>query len=569
MKRYGRRLVIFSFLIYILSFTGILAYEYFMFEGKRLLLSYRTPWVIDQALITLAELFIPLQITAVVLSYGLGPKKKESELPVLDPFHRIIRPALVFFIVITAVFTVLCEGIVPGSHTRQQELLYKTTVARNLLEKSASARSEGRYREAYDYLDEYLKLDPENEEYIQAQNELMDMIIKTREDAQPGRVAPAEEQDHIRPAMSAEEFIREARQFFDRGDYFSAHYYATVAYRTDPSRTDADRLAKQSWRMINKLEPSAQETEQYRLYQQKKQGFEALAAGQALEAYYLFTRLEKEYPLDPDITKYLEQSKKAVRTISFFRDELERTSRYPGTRHLVFLNSQDDTTREIVYIDTLKSIREGDYLFDIEVLAFTAQGTVLYHFTAPYGKIIQQRLVTLCIDRESDSDYYSADYITGSRPEAERDILPLTIPPGMMPHFSVEKGFLSRISLPVLWDLGKVYAEFGMRKEMVNIEITARLMKPFAFLLFSFLALAFCWAMRPDVRRPGFAAFILIPLVPAVTYYLLILYYYLARLFNGFLLVSLGFTPALVALVVVQGLFLTLVFLYLAGQSTE
>lgn len=569
MKKHGRRLIIFSIALYALTFAVLVVRAFIMFEGKRLLLSFRTPWIIDQALISLVSLLIPLQITAVVLSYGLGAKREEAEFLTLHPFHRVIKPAMIFFIIMTAAFTFLSEVIVPGAHSRLQERLYTTSVARNLWEQSESAMAEGRHREAYDYLEEYLELDPENEDVIKKQNKLMDQIIEQRAGIRTEQDDPEEEEDRIHPGMSAEEYLVEAKRFFDRGDYFSAHYYANLAYASDPSRLDADQLAKKSWRMINELAPSTQDAEQFALHRQKKLGFEALIAGRALEAYYLFTRLAGEYPRDPDITTYLAQSREAARNISFFRDELERTNRFPGIRHLVFLNTREETRREIIFIDTFKPVREGYYLFDIEVLSFTDGGNILYHFTAPYGKIINNRLVTLCIDREEEESTFAATYLSGTRPEAERNSIPLSISPEMMRNFTAEKEFLIRSGLPLLWDLRKIYADFGMRKETIDIEITTRLMKPFAFLLFAFLALAFSWAMRPENERPGFFAYPLIPLIPAVSYFLLVLYYYAARLFNGFLLITLGFVPTLAAIVLVQGLFLAVVFIYLAGQSTE
>lgn len=569
MKKHGRRLIIFSITLFALAFAGLVIRAFIMFEEKRLLLAFRNPWIIDQAIISLAALLIPLQITAVVLSYGLGSKREEAEFLALHPFHRVVKPAMIFFIIMTAAFTLLSETVVPGAHTRLQERLYTTSVARNLLEQSKEAKAEGRYRESLDFLDEYLELDPENETWLEEHDKLTDMMIDQRAGTRTEQDDPEEEEDRIKPGMSAEEYFQEAGRFFDQGDYFSAHYYANLAYQADPDRLDADQLAKKSWRMINELTPSAQDAEQFALHRQKKQGLEALTAGRALEAYYLFTRLAREYPQDPDITTYLAQSSEAAKNISFFYDELEQTTRYPGIRHLVFLNTREETRREIIFIDTLKSVRKGNYLFGIEVLAFTDGGNVQYHFTAPYGKIINSRLVTHCIDREEEDLSFTAEYLSGGRPEAERNIIPLNISPEMMRNFTAEKEFLSRSGLPLLWDLKKIYAEFGMRKETIDIEITARLMKPFAFLLFAFLALAFSWAMRPPNRRPGFLAYPLIPLIPAVGYFLLTLYYYAARLFNGFLLITLGFVPTLAAIVLVQGLFLTVVFIYLAGQSTE
>ena len=573
MKRYGRRLVLVSIALHLLVFAGGILYAYLMFEEKRLLLSFRMPWVTREALILFCGFFIPVQITAVVIAYGLGTKKEEAEFLALNPFHHIIKPAMIFFIIITAVFSTLREGVVPGAHEHQQAMLYRTKTARNLIEKSDAARAEGEYREAFNYLEEYLDIDPENREQIQAQNELMDRIIEDRKNEQAQDEAPAEAVKKIKPGMTAGEFMEEAGTFFDEGDYFSAHYYATLAYSTDPSRTDADRLAKRAWRMINEITPSPLETERYELHLQKKKGFEALTAGHALEAYYLFTRLIKDYPLDPDIDTYLEESKQAVKNISFFSDELEKTTAFPGTGDIVFLNSHDEDNREIIFIGKLVSIREGYYLFNVEVLAFDRNGETAYHLKAPYGKIINNnshdRIVTLCIDRENESAFYSAQYLAGGRSEAERNIIPLNIGVDMMENFSAEKGFLSRISLPYLWNLGKVYADYGMRKEIVDIEMLDRLMKPFALLLFSFLTLALSWSLRPVSGRPGFLAYPLILLIPLVAHGVLTLYYYAARLLNSFLLLTLGFAASLAAVILVQGLFLTLVFIYLAGQSTE
>ncbi|MBN2050565.1 MAG: hypothetical protein JW760_08990, partial [Spirochaetales bacterium] len=469
----------------------------------------------------------------------------------------------------TALFTFLSEVFVPRAHMRQDDRRHKTTTARNLLEQSALAREEQRYRDAYNHLLEYLVIDPENTVQLLEADKLMDRIIEDRRETNLEPEELIEEPSPIKPAMTAEEYVEAARSSFDKGDYLSAHYYASIAFQIDPLRQEADELARRAWRKVNELQPSTYEMERYRLHEQKKKGIQALLADRSLEAYYLFAGLKEEYPLDPDVNIYLEESRKAVGNISFFLDEMERMSSVPGVRQIMFRNTPAEEDRELVYIDTYIPAKEGFYLFNVEVLSFTEGGKILFHYTAPYGKIINGRLVTLAVDREDKSEYYEAVYITGSRPEAERNILPLHLSPEMITHCSIRQDFLATASLPELFNLAKVFDSFGLKKEPVEREMLFRILRPFTLLVFGFFTLALSWSLRPTKNRPGVLAYLFVFLLPLVFHILLSLYYYGAELFYGFFLLLAGPTITLAMLILLQGLLLVAAFLYLAGQTTD
>ena len=67
-----------------------------------------------------------------------------------------------------------------------------------------------------------------------------------------------------------------------------------------------------------------------------------------------------------------------------FAQQMDVLFAVPGSENLVFINR--DSPREVVRIGKLLNTSDGVYIKDFEFLRTNAQGQVLLHWTAPYGR---------------------------------------------------------------------------------------------------------------------------------------------------------------------------------------
>ena len=98
------------------------------------------------------------------------------------------------------------------------------------------------------------------------------------------------------------------------------------------------------------------------------------------------------------------------------------------------------------------------------------------------------------------------------------------------------------------------------------MELLMRLAHPLLFLVLSLLAVSFGWTYRARyLGRPPLITYILIPLLPFLASLVTTLVVHAHRILLGFFLIALGFTSALALLIVMEGIFLTLSLVLLAG----
>jgi hypothetical protein len=126
------------------------------------------------------------------------------------------------------------------------------------------------------------------------------------------------------------------------------------------------------------------------------------------------------------------------------------------------------------------------------------------------------------------------------------------------------------MSISEMWRLRERLGSYGLARQSLSVEMTMRLVMPFAFLIISILATALGWAMR--VREGGrlpAAGIVLMPLLPVVLALMSLLYLHAHRVIIGFTVIGFGLTVAFVALAALQLVLLAVSLVLLAGQSSR
>jgi hypothetical protein len=125
--------------------------------------------------------------------------------------------------------------------------------------------------------------------------------------------------EELSEGQTTDQIMEKARFFFDSGNYYSSYYWASLAQKLDPNRSDAKSLAVESINKITANELNAAEKEARDFYRKKHDGYTALLNRDYLTAYYIFNDLSKKYPEDKDVAEYLAKSKQSSMCCHFLR----------------------------------------------------------------------------------------------------------------------------------------------------------------------------------------------------------------------------------------------------------
>ena len=569
MNKVTSRLIITLIISYLVLAILGLVISAFGYPGDAVISDFQLGWIIASAFEFFMANLVTMHIFAVALCYSVFADDPTEAGDPSGRFLEIIRgPVVVVMIVLVVV--VLLQGIVlPIAANARMSYEARSERAMEWLDEARENRAEEDWQSAATAFANYLALVPEDpevtEEYdaASAQAEIARQDSQ-REDLQP---APSAGLNPIREE-SVVELVHRAERLLEAEDYFSAHYFATLALQMDPNREDAAALAARAWNRIRNVELSDNEREQLSVFEAKQRGYQAYQTGEYVEAYYIFEDLRQRYPRDPDVQEFYPLILAEARDVSFFIDEARDAQAAPGVHRILFRNRFEPDLREFVSFDRLVETRQGTFAYGIEVIAYR-DGRILYQAAAPYGKFLGSNLVTLAIDREDAAVFFDADYVRGEPLDGTPNSFELT--PDLDEIFDLSSAnSLSGMSVPDLLRVADVLDRFGYQGEPARMELLMHLFEVFSLVILSFLAMAVGWRMRSRyLARPPIAALLLLPLLPLMVSYLYQLYEYAARIVIGTLVLASGMSVAIGVFVTIQAVMLVVSMMLLALQATE
>jgi hypothetical protein len=564
------------FLFYLLAFGVFFFYSIFTFPGY--LPTFQWPFVWTSSFLLFMRYCIPVTVAAVAVAYSLLPTAETVRMRAgRQPFARLVSSHLTTFIALTVVYTALVLGLHPLAVRNMERFDSLTLEARVFKEKAEAALAEEDRDTALANYQRYLAIDNDNRRIMKLVSDLqMEMIAdrsepprEVRQDLEPMRIKDLAE------GRESYELLEMAESYYEREDYFSAHYYANLAYQIDPNSRDARRLAARAREMIASKDLSKLDVEEMRLFERKREGYEYFINGEYLKAYHVFRELQDIYPQDADVISYLNKSEERLSRETFFLDEAEQIDTLPGATELLFVNYREEDEREIVFIGKLAGIDAGIFCKDIEVLRFSAQG-LLYHYYAPYGKLRDGTLNLHGVDRIAGDREAVPRYLSGAT-RLRRERLPymLSVEPTLEQLPTLKGGKAASASAEslgffTLWQARRQIASYGYLESSISAEILRRLLLPFSFLVLCLLSVAVGWRFQARFfARLHWILFVFMPLFPIVAISLTGLYLHAQKILLAFVLLRLGFSISLIVFLVLQGLLLLISMIILAGQRTD
>ncbi|HVO38562.1 MAG TPA: LptF/LptG family permease [Spirochaetia bacterium] len=553
----------FLFAFYVLGFGVLFLWALVGFSPQTILPSQRWMYALVRGFTLFMEYLLPIHAAAIAVGASLSGNRMTGS--PAEPFSRVVSSTLVTFLLLSIAYTLAFEIGYPAALRRLEDMQASTAMARQLRAQAELLQKNGDYRSSLDMVERYLLIDRDSRDMTQMKVTLESQAAR-KEAPAPARSPAGADQA---PTLSAQALVEKAKYYATRGDWFSAHYYAQKASALDPRRIDALQLASEASQKISGLAASQPDAASARTFQEKRDAYLQLTGGNFLAAYYSFVRLAAKYPRDTDVATYLGEASREVSKVSFFLDEARRVEPMPGTQQILFFNAGGQDALEAVAIGRMIQIREGTYFLDVEAVRYDGSGRVVWHLTAPYGKLENGTILLRCIDRSDPGVQFLPVYLTGSRPAQERNFLAVQPSEEELRYLSASPNALADMGPVELWRMRESLPGMGRSRAALTVELMMKLVMPFAFLILSLISLAMGWAFR--VRggaRPGAFGVILTPLVPVALAVFSLLYLYGHRVILGFTVLAFGLTAAVIVGAALELVLLVGALTLLAGQSS-
>lgn len=564
--------------VYGASLLFFFGFNLLAFPEKLYLIPYRARWTFINTFIQFVDTLIPVQCAAILsLCTFIPPPTPSIGRENNDGSSaKLISTSLAVFIALGVIFVVANEGLVPSLRGKLSGWRYQTEVARNYLHMAEDAKRSGKLKQGEAYLIYYLTIDPGSRH---ADSELRE--IRKQMGSQTDQSDGVETDRSYRLSeLTPGEFMRKAKDSEDEEDYITAYYYAKLAVAgSRPGTRDHIELqehATRIWDKLSSLTDNREDLESRWRFEVKTVAFNDLSSQDVTaipRAYYTFRMLLDSDPTDAEARRYLEETRKKLRKIAFFTDEVAEIGIMPGVTDVFFVNSAaDDPYTELVSFGKIIATGNGTYVQDIEVIRFEKGGGLECHFTASYGKIMTDKEGRLSVFLRGAHPEFPAGgmlplVVVGPEDFACPEIVPIQINPAQTVPLSGGEWRFSELGLRRLWRNLDTLTALGYREEPLQIEILFKIGSLFGFLILSIASLALGWKFRSPDGLPPILTLAILPVFPFACYFIAEVYLYLHRLLIGTALLAWGFGIAAAALLAIEIILLFAATVLLAGTT--
>ena len=459
---------------------------------------------------------------------------------VIDPYDLggtgrlmpAIRSVLIGILIVGLVNGLWFGLFGPSVHMRLDRIAYRSDVARSARERADTYEAQARYEAALAELRLYRSVVGTSTELERSIERLEIAAGQARRDAReasltslPERVPRAFEVE----GLSVPDLVSRARDALSDGQFYTAHYYASVAARQSTFRRD-DALQIQA-EALNAIEDGIrrrQEAGQQSLFQDKLAAYQLMQRGESdpralVEAYYRFEDLANRAPDDPDVIRYRRLTQERLKAVTFFVDEAVQAQALPGRRNVAFFNPRLADRRELVIVGSVVTAPAGDFFYDVEILRWPKRGTEggVTHLRVPYGKRIGDMLALRSIQRSGGPEHteqyvIDPEYLEGQPDDTTLgELVPLQLD---MDEIMLVAGGVPALNTLSLVDLVRAPAALANAGESVapaGSELIERIVRIIGYFVLAFYAISLGWRYRSlYLGRPPLPILLLVPVLP-------------------------------------------------------
>ncbi len=556
----------FAFTMAVTTFPGELVHE-----------AFTNRYILNDTISTLFRYLFAFHGAGILLAFSLfvSPGDLREGGPSL---FRAARSTVIVVILLGLLYTLASVWFLPATEAAKTDLEYRTSLAEELRDDLRVYEESLQYRRALGALESYMRLVGPTDE-LEMQLETLRSRASEQELAEDPRESEEERQQILRgdvEELGPAELVSLAREYYEEGDYYSAHYYANQAVElSDTPRTDAQRLAARAWDEITSYALTITEESEAEYFRRKREAYEAFQAGERseeslIDAYYRLRALQEERPEDPDVERYLALATEGLREVSFFIEDAEAARANAGARDIIGVNDRSATEWEVFRIGKMVRSEGNEYLYDLEAIRYDESGEVRYHFTAPYGKIIGSAINMQAISAGSAQSRELPTYLAGSAQGELSFIYEISYSPEELATAATGVERRGEAHIVQLMTLHALAERLALPAEPLELELFMRIGEPLLFIALSFLFLGIGWALRSHyVMRPPATAMLLLPLLPVLAAVTFAITRYVVRIVSASLILSLGSTGAALVTASMLLLFLLVALYSVARQSVS
>jgi hypothetical protein len=509
---------------------------------------------------------------------------------------RSAQPVLFAIVVVGVIGGVWIGVFEPQVIQKLHRMEYRSGITQTAFDDANTAYRNGDFDRAEGYVRLYLSVVGESEEAETLLTEIRETRAVQRQSERIAAFAAMEEGEIRRTDVSeltVGDLYKKARDNYENGQYYSAHYYATQAVALSNGRTDIRELQSDA---LNAIEEGAATTEDktaQAFYRRKQTAYQLLSPGNPIQtvdpestirSYYLFQELQEDAPEDPDVLRYLGIARNRVQSISFFVDEARRYEgdAFGGRTDLVLRYTDRSGATNTISIDRVVYAPEGVFFYDIEVLQTTREDTI--HFRGSYGKHIADRIVLRAIDRGIPADGIaddSRDMGVGAIPFGDTTATPpqyislqtrdgtVISPEELALVGSGTRGYRGH-SIVDLVQLPRRLSVLGESPNAALSALAERLLRMFGIFIAPFVAISLGWRYRGHyLSRPPFLVLVAIPVVPVVLWWLRDIPRFLIGLYVNRMILTVSASTVIISTIGILLLVLVLSIAYVSRQRIE
>jgi hypothetical protein len=580
------------FIIYLLASSFLIMGFRLIFPSEPAPLeNFSFRWRLLEGVADIIALFPALAMSGLVVPLGLrniGTK----ELARFSPhFLKRLKGTIITAICAVGIYSILFFLALPLTENYRTHIRFEGYLFRLAKDRAAGHLAAEEWPEASRFISICERIWPDSPEmeYIRTETTIYmeELRISRAESWARERYRPADEEGSLyggipgeREPVNTAEALSMADEALREERYYDAHWLATLAERlARPGSADAAgaaRLASQAWNAVSSLEPNSRELSAYNLYRQKRRGYEAMIAGEWIQAYYIFTGLYDSIPGDPDVANFLEVCEEGIAQVAFFIDEMELTLGEILTGAVFSLpirSSGSRNGRMVLRINSLSTLSDYSYGIGVEILAFNNQGLLLYHVEAPYAKFVpitveeEPRLVLMMrvLDRGNPERRWEPVWTGPERSDIGDTQIMLDLAYEDFLLLVKAEGGMDKLLVDDLLVAEQKLGAYGHVPQVFQAEIIYRVSEPAFFLPMSILSIIIGWRYRAR-RRPRYTSYLMLALLPLVFNGIVHLYRSYLNTLAIWLVISFGFPQALLLFGVGIFVIFVLMFVGLAAQ---
>ncbi|MDR1836091.1 MAG: hypothetical protein LBQ89_00360 [Treponema sp.] len=574
------------FLIYVLVSCCLVMLFRFIFPGSDApLWIYSRSWRLIQGFLEVFNMFPALAFSALVIPFGFVSYEEKHE-----SFSDIFFKRLAVFVII-AICAAVVYGLIfflafPMVKNREEDLRYNGELYLLAKQHAQERRSAGEWVEASQYIGICDRIWPDSPELSSLRTEIeinleriqytqSETIFQSRAELarnwRDADVSPLTEGP--RPVDAAQAIIM-AETAFDEKRYFDAHWLATLGERLaiegGPEAANAARLASRAWNMIDSQAPNRREERQYELYEIKLSGYQAMNSGDWILAFYIFQELTAMTPDDPDAANFLAASERGAREYAFFLEEIEVSLGEILTGAVFSLSAKNG--RAALRFSSLTTSEDVAYALGFEYMWFDMYLNLQESAASRYAKLLpftlngkpQVLILTHALDRSNMNNSYDSQWLVGTK-TAGGILLDVSYEDFLLIS-SVRRG-LHNFQINELFSAATKVDNAGYVYQIFQAEILNRLGSALFFLPMAIFVIAIGWRYRVKTR-PRYLFVLMLPVLPVVFHGFVFLYRSVFNILGIWLVLSIGFSAALVITIVILALSLFISLITLAAQHS-